>query len=57
MLQKPRKSQLHNSFLTNRTRNFHNTCLYENGLSDFHKLVGTILRTGFEPVPPKKIKY
>ena len=33
-------------FLTNCPRSFHNTCLYETSLSDFHKLVtilGTIL--------------
>ena len=44
-------------FLTNCPRSFHNICLCETGLSDFHKLVGTILRTGFEPLPPKIIKY
>ena len=44
-------------FLTNCPRSFHNTCLYETGLSDFHKLVATILRTSFEPLPPKIIKY
>ena len=43
--------------LTNCPRSFHNTCLYETGLSDFHKLVVTILRTSFEPLPPKIIKY
>ena len=32
------------------------TCLYETGLSDFHKLVVTILRTGFEPLLPKTQK-
>ena len=31
--------------------------LYETGLSDFHKLFVTILRTGFEPLPPKIFKY
>ena len=44
-------------FLTNCPRSFHNTCLYETGLSDSHKLVVTILRTSFEPLPPKIIKY
>ena len=44
-------------FLTNYPRSFHNTCLYETGLSDFHKLVVTILPTSFKPVPPKIIKY
>ena len=31
-------------FLTNCPRSFHNTCLYETGLSDFHKLTVTNLR-------------
>ena len=44
-------------FLTNCPRSFHNTCLYETGLSDFHKLVVTIMRPSFEPLPPKIIKY
>ena len=44
-------------FLTNCPRSSHNTCLYEAGLSDFHKLVVTILQTSFEPLPPKIIKY
>ena len=57
MLQESRKPQLHNLFLTNCPRSFHYTCLYETGLSDFHKLVITILRTDFEPMPPKIIKY
>ena len=43
-------------FLTNCARSFHNTCLYEIGLSDFHKLVVTILQTSFEPLPSKIIK-
>ena len=44
------------SVLTNCPKSFHNTCLYETGLSDFHKLVVTILRTGFEPLLPKTQK-
>ena len=56
MLQESRRSQLHN-FLTNCPRSFHNTCLYEIGLPDFHKLVVTILRTSFEPLHTKIIKY
>ena len=44
-------------FLTNYPRSFHDTCLYETGLSDFHKLVGTIMRTSFEPLASKIIKY
>ena len=44
-------------FLTNCRRSFHNTCLYETGLSYFRKLVVSILRTSFEPLSPKIIKY
>ena len=44
-------------FLTNCPRSFHNTCLYETGLSDFHKLLVTNLRTSFESMPPNIIKY
>ena len=44
-------------FLTNCPRSFHNTCLYETGLSGFHRLVVTILRTSFEPLPPKIRNY
>ena len=44
-------------FLTNFPRGFHNTCLYETGLPDFHKLVVPILRKRFEPLPPKIFKY
>ena len=44
-------------FLINCPRSLHNTCLYETGLSDFQKLVATILRTSFEPLPPKIMAY
>ena len=43
--------------ITNCPRSFHNTCLYEASLPDFHELVVTILRTSFESLPPKIIKY
>ena len=44
-------------FLTNSPRSFRNTYLYETGLSDFHKLVVTILRSIFESLPLVIIKY
>ena len=53
----PENSSCIDLFLTNCRRSFHITCLYETGLSDFHKLVVTILRTSFKPLPPKIIKY
>ena len=42
-------------FLTN-SPNFHNKCVYETGLSDFHKLVVTILWISFESLSSKIIK-
>ena len=44
-------------FLTNCARSFHKTCVFETGLSDFHKLVVTILRSKVESLPPKIISY
>ena len=38
------------------SRSFHNTCVFETGLSDFHKLVLTILRQKFESLPSKIIR-
>ena len=52
-----KKSQLHRFIIHNRSRSFHNTYFYETSLSDFHKLVVIILRSSFEPLPPKIIKY
>ena len=31
--------------------------MYDTGLSDLHKLIVTIFRASFEPLPPKIIKY
>ena len=53
----PENSSCIDILLTNCPRSFHNTCLYETGLSDFHKLVVIFMRTSFEPLPPKIIKY
>ena len=44
-------------FLTNCARSFHNTCVFETGLSDFHKLVVTLLRSKVESLSPKIISY
>ena len=34
--------------LTNNPRSFHNSCVLEIGLSDFHKMVVIIMKTSFE---------
>ena len=43
--------------LTNRQHNFQNSTIVETGLSDFHKLVVTVMKTSFRKKPPKVIKY
>ena len=43
--------------LTNRKRSFQNTCIVETGLSGFHKMTLTVLKTFFKKSPPKLIFY
>ena len=40
-------------FLTNCLKSFENTLTMETGLSDFHKLIVTVLKVKHEKVPPK----
>ena len=44
-------------FLTNRPKSFKNTMAIETGISDFHKMVISVLRTKFRKGPPKTILY
>lgn len=44
-------------FLTNRPRSFQNSQTLETGLSDFHHLAVTVLKTHFRKKPPKMIMY
>ena len=43
--------------LTNSYRSFQNSCAIETGLSDFHKMIATILKTYFRKKEPKIIQY
>ena len=44
-------------FITNSHQSFQNTTTVATGLSDFHKMVVTVLKTTFPKVPPKVIHY
>ena len=44
-------------FLTNSAKSFESTCTIETGLSDFNKLVVTVLNEKHERMPPKVIQY
>ena len=43
--------------LTNSPRSFQNSCVIETGLSDFHKMVVTVMKTSFHKIEPKVINY
>ena len=43
--------------LTNRPKCFQNSMVIETGLSDFHKLTVTVLKTSFRKKPPEVIQY
>ena len=43
--------------LSNRQNYFQDTRVIETGLSDFHKLTATVLKTSFKKKPPKIISY
>ena len=43
--------------LTNRFNSFQDSCVVETGLSDFHSLTITVLKTCFKKQPPKIISY
>ena len=44
-------------FLTNCQKSFESTLTIETGLSDFHKLIVTVVKVKHEKVPPKIIQY
>ena len=44
-------------FLTNRPRSFQNTFTIETGISDFHKMVITVMKVFYKKQKPKIIQY
>ena len=49
------KRSLVDIILTNKPRSFHKTQGFVTGISDFHKLVVTVLRSYYKKLPPKNI--
>ena len=43
--------------LTKNPRSFQNFCLIETGLSDFHRMVLTVMKTSFDRLKPRVINY
>ena len=44
-------------FLTNAPKYFQNSSVREAGLSDFHKMVITVMKMSFQKLEPKIINY
>ena len=42
--------------MTNRLRNFHNSCVTQTGLSDFYKMAVTVLRSHLPKLGPQIVK-
>ena len=53
----PDKPSCIDLILTNCLRSFQNSCAIEPGLSDFHKLVVTVMKTTYKKSQPKIITY
>ena len=46
-----------NLILTNKPKSFHSSMCIETGISDFHKLIVSVLNVQFTKLHPNKIKY
>ena len=53
----PEKPSCIDLILTNCPRYFPNSCIAETGLSDFHKMVTTVMKTIFRKMEPKVVKH
>ena len=49
----PENSSSIDLILTDNPRSFQNYCLIEKGLSDFHRMVVTVIKTSFERLKPR----
>ena len=45
------------TMLTTSYRSFHNSCAIEMGLSDFHQMIVTVMKSHFQKKEPKIIQY
>ena len=53
----PSKPSCIDLILTNRPNCFQHSCVIESGLSDFHKLTVSVLKSSYRKRPPKVIRY
>ena len=53
----PNKPSCIDLILTNKPRSFQHSCVIETGLSDFHKMTVTAMKTFFEKLQPRVVYY
>ena len=53
----PEKPSCIDLILTNRPKSFRRTCVIQTGLSDFHRMIGSVLKMHFRKLPPRIISY
>ena len=53
----PNKPTCIDLILKNCPGSFRNSCVIEKGLSDFHKMIVTVMRTSYRKIEPKVINY
>ena len=53
----PDKSTCIDLILTNCPGSFQNSCVIETGLSDFHKMTVTVMKTSYQKIEPRVINY
>ena len=51
------KSFCINLILINSPYNFQNCCAIEKGLSNFHKMIDSVMKTTFQKLQPKIVQY
>ena len=53
----PGKPTFTDLILTNCPRSFQNSCVIEIGLSDFHKMIVTVMKTSYRKIEPRVRNY
>ena len=53
----PGKPTCINLILTNCSGSFQNSCVIETGLSDFHNMIFTVMKTSYRKIEPRVINY
>ena len=53
----PNKPSCIDLMLTNKPRSFKHSCVIKTGLSDFHRMIVTVMKATFEKLQPRVVNY